>query len=94
MSKVVIVKINDDSKLLLGLKQQQYLPEEVFCSVLLYLSLKESDCVLFELRWVVCRGTWFICVLDQLVRKACKPVRKEKLFNHQKNLIHDFLRNW
>ena len=41
----------------------------------------------------VCGGTWFICVLGQLMGKASKPIRKEKLFNHQKISNRNFLGN-
>ena len=54
--------------------------------------IKESN-VLFELRWGVC-GANFFCVLGQLLGKANKAVWKEKIFNYQKNAIHNFLRNW
>ena len=61
ISKVLTAKTNDDSKLLLRLNHQLYLPEEIFCSVLLYLPIKESDYVLFEFGWgVLGEGVWFI----------------------------------
>ena len=51
--------------------------------------MKESD-VLFELKWVICGGTWFICALGQLVGKASKPILKEKIFDHQKKVNSQF----
>ena len=88
----MIVKTNDDSRLLLRLNQQ-YLSEEVFCSALLYLLIKEPDYVLFELRWGVCEGTRFICVLGQLVGKASQSIWKQQYLIIKKILIRKFLRN-
>ena len=40
-------------------------------------------------------GLWghLVYVLAQQVGKASNAIRKEKIFNHQINLIHNFLRN-
>ena len=94
----LILKLNITSKdlsfsrkLLLRLNQQ-YLSDEVFCSVFLYLLIKESDYVLFEARWGVYEGTLFICVLGQVAGKSSTVNGKQKLL-HQKKLIRSFLRN-
>ena len=38
-------------------------------------------------------GPWFVCAFGQLVGKVSKAVWKEKVSNHQKILIHNFLRD-
>ena len=53
ITDAVIVKTNDYSKLLLRLNKQQYLLQDKVCSVLFYLSIKESDYVVLELE-----GLW------------------------------------
>ena len=70
ISKVEIMKTNDDSKIPLRLNQQQYLPEEVFCSVFLYLLIKRIRLCFILTQMGVCGGTGFICELGQKVGKA------------------------